>query len=250
MHTSSPRLLNACTAAEPPIGGGVVVRAVRRGSEWVGPKRSLRLDADVYLVADATSAHESTHESTHEPGTEPIAIELSSPAAAAPAAFLPALRPVLGAVGARLAEVAARRPRDRRVCLAGSEAAEWWSALAAEECALRARAARIGCVRPATRESLFRRLLRAADYIQSHYEQPLNIELLAAVANLSPFHFARLFALVMDETPHAFLLRKRLAVARRLLACGIGRGDAAERAGFGCRSTLFRHLREAPALAA
>jgi len=67
------------------------------------------------------------------------------------------------------------------------------------------------------------------------------------VSNLSPFHFARLFALVMDETPHAFLTRKRVAVARRLIDSGLERGDAAERAGFGCRSTLFRHLREAAA---
>jgi AraC-like DNA-binding protein len=248
VHTFSPRVANAFAAAEPPAGGacggGVVIRAVRRGTEWVGPKRSLRLDADVYLVADAASAHASAR----EPGSEPIAIELSAPADAAAGAFLPALRPVLGPIGARLAEVAARRPHEQRICLAGSEADAWWSALAAEEGALRARAARICCVRPGTRELLFRRLLRAADFIQSHYEQPLNVELLAAVANLSPFHFARLFALVMDETPHAFLLRKRLAVARRLLACGVGRSDAAERAGFGCRSTLFRHLR--PALAA
>ena len=120
--------------------------------------------------------------------------------------------------------------------------------LVAEERALRARADRIACAKPATREALFRRLLLSADFIQSHFAEPLNVELLAAVSNLSPFHFARLFSLVMDETPHAFLTRKRVAVARRLIDAGLGRGDAAERAGFGCRSTLFRHLREAAAV--
>ena len=107
---------------------------------------------------------------------------------------------------------------------------------------------RIRCAKPATRDALFRRLLFCADFIQSHYQEPLNVELLAAVSNLSPFHFSRLFSLVMDETPHAFLVRKRVAVARRLLAAGLGRTDAAERAGFGCRSTLFRQLRGAAAL--
>jgi AraC-like DNA-binding protein len=147
-----------------------------------------------------------------------------------------------------VAEIAARRPNDARISLHGKEAADWWSTLDAEERALRARASRIRCVKPATRDALFRRLLSSADFIQSHYEQPLNVELLAAVSNLSPFHFARLFALVMDETPHAFLMQKRLAVARRLIDAGLGRGDAAERAGFGCRSTLFRHLRGAAAV--
>ena len=103
----------------------------------------------------------------------------------------------------------------------------------------------IDCAKPATREALFRRLLLSADFIQSHFAEPLNVDLLAAVSNLSPFHFARLFSLVMDETPHAFLTRKRVAVARRLIDAGLCRGDAAERAGFGCRSTLFRHLRGA-----
>ena len=114
----------------------------------------------------------------------------------------------------------------------------------AEEKRLRARAERIDCTKPSTRQALFRRLLLSADFIHSNYAEPLHVDTLAEVSNLSPFHFARLFGLVMDETPHAFLTRKRLAVARRLLAAGVSRAEAAVRAGFGCRSTLFRHLQE------
>lgn len=244
MHTSLSRVSRGDDAAQASSARVVVLRAVRRGAELVAAKRSLRLDADVYLMLDGTAPLVSIC----EPRTESVAIELTAPPAHEPGSFLPVLRSIRGPVGERLAEMAERRPRDRSISLAGSEAADWWSALEQEERSLRERASRIRCVKPATREALFRRLLLSADFIQTHYERQLNVGLLAAVSNLSPFHFARLFGLVMEETPHAFVVRKRLAVARRLLASGHGHRDAAERAGFGCRSTLFRHLREAAAV--
>ena len=241
MHTSlSPGLVRAGA----PASARIVIRTVRSGAELVGAKAPVRLDADVYLVHDGAAPFVSTC----EPHTEPLVVELLVPRALAGSAFLPALRSIDGPVGRRLGELAQRRTGEPRISLSGSDAAAWWSLLEQEELALRARAARIRCVKAATRDALFRRLLLSADFIQSHYEEPLNVELLAAVSNLSPFHFARLFALVMDETPHAFLVRKRVTVARRLLASGLGRGDVAERAGFGCRSTLFRHLRGAAAV--
>ncbi len=226
----------------------LVLRTVRRGAETLAwPQRSLRVDADVYVVdrADATVV-------AAEAETRPLLVELALPGDAAPAAALltPMARPSDGAVGRALAELGRQRPDARRVVASGDVAASLWHDLMAEERELCARAERIACAKPATREALFRRLLLSADFIQSRFAEPLSVELLASVSNLSPFHFARLFALVMDETPHAYLMRKRLAVARRLIGAGLGRGDAAERAGFGCRSTLFRHLREAAAVAA
>jgi AraC-like DNA-binding protein len=146
-----------------------------------------------------------------------------------------------------MVELARRCERGRRALATGDTATVLWTGLVAEERALRARATRIACAKPGTRDALFRRLLLSADYIQAHYAEPLKVELLAEVSNLSPYHYARLFTLVMDVTPHAFLVRKRVAVARRLLACGVARGEAAEQSGFGSRSTLFRHLRPAAA---
>ena len=222
----------------------LVLRTVRRGAETiVRPPRSLRIDADVFFVAplDEPAAHA-------EPGTEPFFVELALADAGPIDAddFMPTARPIEGSVGRRIVELAALSGAGLAVA-DGDTAAALWSDLLAEEQALRARAARIACVKPSTRDALFRRLLLSADYVQANFAEPLKVELLAGVSNLSPFHFARLFALVMDETPHAFIVRKRLAVARRLLAAGIGRSEAAERAGFGSRSTLFRHLREAAA---
>ena len=226
-------------------GRSVVLRTVRRGAETlVRPQRPLRVDADVFVV-DACGEPAAFA----EPGTVPFLVELAIPETATvdPGDFTPTLRPIDGAVGRRLVELARRCAPGRRAVAVGETASALWSDLVAEERALLGRAARIACVKPGTREALFRRLLLSADYIHANFADPLNVELLAEVSNLSPFHFARLFATVMDETPHAFVVRKRLAVARRLLDAGIGRSEVAARTGFGSRSTLFRHLREAAA---
>ena len=113
-----------------------------------------------------------------------------------------------------------------------------------EELALRGQAARIACVKLATREQLLRRILLAADFIASCHDEPISLDEMARAASLSRFHFVRLFSLVHGETPHAFLLKKRTAVARRHLAVGGACSEAATRAGFGSRSALFRNLRK------
>jgi AraC-like DNA-binding protein len=220
----------------------LVVRTVRRGAETIAwRQRSVRVDVDVYVVDRDDPAVVDA-----EADTESLRVELAvdDDDDAVDLDFTPATRSMAGAVGGAIVAVGRQRPGARRIVIDGAAAASLRRQLDAEELALRARAGRIACAKPATREALFRRLLLCADFVQSHFAEPLSVELLAAVSNLSPFHFARLFARVMDETPHAFLTRKRLAVARRLLASGLGRGDAAARVGFGCRSTLFRHLRE------
>ena len=221
----------------------IVLRTVRHGAETLAwRQRAVRVDVDVYVVGRDEPAVLGA-----EAETEPLRVELAldDGTGELEGDFTPATRSMDGAVGSALAAAARQRPGARRIVVGGAAAAALRDDLAAEERALRARADRIACAKPATREALFRRLLLSADFIQSHFAEPLNVELLAAVSNLSPFHFARLFSVVMDETPHAFLTRKRIAVARRLIDAGLGRGDAAERAGFGCRSTLFRHLRGA-----
>ena len=161
------------------------------------------------------------------------------------------LRPRDGPAGRRLVAIAegraAARPdpeeRQQRIALVR----EAW----AEELMLRRRADRIDCVKPATREQLLRRILLAADFIASRHDEPIALDEMARAASLSRFHFVRLFNLVLGETPHAYLRRKRTAVARRHLAIGSACSEAASRAGFGSRSSLFRNLRKTvPAAAA
>ena len=224
----------------------LTLRTVQHGAESLSwPLRSVRVDPDVYVVTDGLQPPPFALEAE----TRPLVVELTAPAGGSPvcADFLPTLRSTDGRVGRRLDEIARQGAGSRGIRPPQDSAALLWSELIGEERRLRARAGRIDCAKQSTREALFRRLLVSADFIQSNYAEPLRVEALAEVSNLSPFHFARLFSLVMNETPHAFLVRKRLSVARRLLAAGTPRGEVAVRSGFGCRTTLFRHLRRAAA---
>lgn len=72
-------------------------------------------------------------------------------------------------------------------------------------------------VRFATREELYRRLHIARDYMHACLHEPLTLEMIAAVALLSPHYFLRMFKAVFRQTPHAYLTQKRLERARYLL---------------------------------
>jgi AraC-like DNA-binding protein len=62
-----------------------------------------------------------------------------------------------------------------------------------------------------------RHLLRAKDLIDSRYREPLDVLALARVAHLSRAHFSREFRRVFGETPHQYLLTRRLERAAALL---------------------------------
>lgn len=63
-----------------------------------------------------------------------------------------------------------------------------------------------------------RRAVEAALFIETHAPEPIDLERMAAEADLSPFHFLRLFSRSLGVTPHQYLLRARLGRAARLLA--------------------------------
>ena len=62
-----------------------------------------------------------------------------------------------------------------------------------------------------------RHLLRAKDLVDSRYAEALSVERLAAAAGLSRAHFSREFRSAFGETPHAYLLTRRLERAAALL---------------------------------
>jgi AraC-like DNA-binding protein len=62
-----------------------------------------------------------------------------------------------------------------------------------------------------------RHLLRAKDLIDARYRDPLNVAALAAAAHVSPAHFSREFKAAFGETPHQYLLTRRLERAAELL---------------------------------
>ncbi len=249
----------------------LVFRAVLRGAAHaLWRNRCVRLDEDAWLVLDGREACEL--EPDPEGGVEAIEIDVAAElrdagfahAAQVAASAQPAggddspvpelgdlmladnLRPVESPAGRRLLEIARGRALGGPLAAQRGELVELVSACAGEELELRRRAARIACVKVETREQLLRRIRLAADFIATHHDEPISLEEMARAASLSRFHFVRLFNLVHGETPHAFLLKKRIAVARRHLAVGGACREAATRAGFGSRSALFRNLRKVP----
>jgi AraC-like DNA-binding protein len=62
-----------------------------------------------------------------------------------------------------------------------------------------------------------RHLLRARDLIEARYRDPLDVGMLADAARLSPAHFSREFRRAFGETPHQYLLTRRLERAASLL---------------------------------
>ena len=62
-----------------------------------------------------------------------------------------------------------------------------------------------------------RHLLRARDLVDARYPEPLDVGDLARSAGLSRAHFSREFKRAFGESPHAYLLTRRLERAAALL---------------------------------
>jgi AraC-like DNA-binding protein len=64
------------------------------------------------------------------------------------------------------------------------------------------------------------RLRRARDLMDREFTEPLDVAALAQVALMSPAHFARQFRAAYGETPHAYLMTRRIERAMALLRLG------------------------------
>jgi transcriptional regulator GlxA family with amidase domain len=81
-------------------------------------------------------------------------------------------------------------------------------------------------------------LAAVLDWAVEHLAEPLQVEVLARRAHLSPRTFARRFREVTGTTPHRWLLSQRIAHAQRLLERGMSVEEVARRTGFGSAATL------------
>jgi AraC-like DNA-binding protein len=90
-----------------------------------------------------------------------------------------------------------------------------------------------------------RDLREARDFMRHAYRRPVNLPDISAQANLSPYHFLRVYKQAYGETPHEFLTRLRIERAKTLLAKGSHNvTEACFEVGFsslGSFSTLFAH---------
>ena len=102
----------------------------------------------------------------------------------------------------------------------------------------------LALIRAATRREVYRRVARATDLLHSNYANGIDLAALAATANMSKYHFLRLFKLVHGLTPHTYLQRKRIGVAVRLLeSTSLTVREVAVNVGFADDSTLVRQMR-------
>jgi AraC-like DNA-binding protein len=91
-----------------------------------------------------------------------------------------------------------------------------------------------------------RRAVETALWIDAHSHLQVDLEDAAAQADISPFHFLRLFSGVLGVTPHQYLVRSRLRHAARLLADDAGSiTDIAYDVGFGDLSNFVRTFHRA-----
>jgi AraC family transcriptional regulator len=89
-----------------------------------------------------------------------------------------------------------------------------------------------------------RRLRAVTEYIEGHLDASPTLGQMAAVARLSPYHFARQFRAATGLPPHQFVIARRVERARRLLQAGdLSLAEVAAHVGFSDQSQFTRHFR-------
>ena len=85
---------------------------------------------------------------------------------------------------------------------------------------------------------------RVREYIDSHLDENIGLDTLAATAGLSVHHFARAFRQSVGEPPHSYVLRRRIDRAQQMLKeTNRPLSEIALAAGFSDHSHFARHFR-------
>lgn len=83
------------------------------------------------------------------------------------------------------------------------------------------------------------RIQKVLDYVEENLDQQLSIAELAEVAGVSAYHFARIFRRATSRSLHQYVVERRLAKAKRLLAEGEDAiSQIAYTCGFGSQSHM------------
>jgi AraC family transcriptional regulator len=87
-------------------------------------------------------------------------------------------------------------------------------------------------------------LRQVIDYINGHLERELGLAELAAIVQMSPHYFTRLFKHSTGMTPHQYVIRRRVERAKELLLKEeLSIAEVAYSVGFANQSHLNRHLK-------
>jgi AraC family transcriptional regulator len=85
---------------------------------------------------------------------------------------------------------------------------------------------------------------RAIDYLHSHLDQDISLEVLAQTVNISPSHLRRLFKQATGMAPHQYLIHLRVNRAKKLLLTrSFSINEVAAEVGFADQSHLHRHFK-------
>jgi AraC family transcriptional regulator len=88
------------------------------------------------------------------------------------------------------------------------------------------------------------RLRAVVEYIEEHLDASPTLEQLAAVACLSPYHFARQFKKATGLPPHQYVILRRVERARQLLRDGdLSLAEVAACTGFSDQSQFSHHFK-------
>jgi AraC family transcriptional regulator len=89
------------------------------------------------------------------------------------------------------------------------------------------------------------RLRAVVEYIEEHLDAGLTLGQMAAVAHLSPYHFARQFKAATGLPPHQYVILRRVERAKQLLQTGtdLSLAEVAAGAGFSDQSQFSRHFK-------
>jgi transcriptional regulator of acetoin/glycerol metabolism len=86
---------------------------------------------------------------------------------------------------------------------------------------------------------------RVREHVEVHLSESMDLAELAGVAGRSVYHFARAFKQSTGETPHHYLVRRRIEQAREMLAHSeLPLSEIALATGFSDQSHLARHFRQ------
>jgi AraC family transcriptional regulator len=90
---------------------------------------------------------------------------------------------------------------------------------------------------------------KVRDHIDSHITGPILVSDLCALVRLSEAHFSRSFKRAFGQSPHAFVLRRRLEFAAQfMLQTDVPLCDIALRCGFADQAHFSKHFRQANGL--
>jgi AraC family transcriptional regulator len=89
------------------------------------------------------------------------------------------------------------------------------------------------------------RLHAVVEYIEEHLDASPTLEQIAAVARLSPYHFARQFKAATGLPPHQYVIARRVERAKQFLQGGgdFSLAEVAANAGFSDQSQFSRHFK-------